>query len=510
MKDSSLKHTSLADKLQAVEEHFRSGLKTSRTQATHFGFLGTVIEDRWIDLFSYYLPGKYKVGRAFVVDSKGNTSAQIDCVIYDAIHTPALYGENEGLYIPAEAVYAIFEIKQKCRKEQIDAAAKQAKSVRKLYRQYAPITDKGQNRLPRQPYKMVRDLIAERLGVSPKTARKNFSESLLDIVLSFGESADNASLERHSACWPHKIVRGLLTGRLDVKCKTAEKNFSASNLDVVLSVGEIAKDAFYIDRFDDGKPQWKCEPGALMAGLFRFLSKLQKTGTVGAINFSSYERSAMDNADKQAKEISRIRGEFGMDGEEAAAFLLARDSCVSDLNLFDSRDKKSIDIPLTGRHVKRKIDCAAANSNNDIADLPGNESYCLTADKAAALVRAISGEHGGEPSFGREIQPDEFANIVDRVFQRTSKKQKASLSFWRNAADLLCSVVYERPFEDGNKRIAAFLFCWLMDKKDSEVRYRTIGTHGIWSVTLLVADSRPEDKDLLIKLIERLVDESAD
>ena len=234
-----MKRASLAAKLQAVEEHFRSGLKASRTQATHFGSQGAAIEDRWISLFSYYLPGKYKVGRAFVVDSKGCTSDQLDCVIYDAIHTPALYGEKEGLYIPAEAVYAVFEIKPNCEKRYIEYAVKKAESVRKLHRQYACITDKGKKHPPRSEVKIVGGLLTECLGVSAKKAWANFSKSQLDIALSAGENAD-------PAC---------------------------------------------IDRFDSSKIQCKFGKGALMSGLFRLLSKLQETGTVGAIDFSSYERN---------------------------------------------------------------------------------------------------------------------------------------------------------------------------------------------------------------------------
>ena len=237
-----MKRISLAAKLQAVEEHFRSELKVSRTQATHPGAQGADIEDRWISLFSYYLPGKYKVGRAFVVDSKGGTSDQIDCVVYDAVHTPALYGKKEGLYIPAEAVYAVFEVKPKLEKKHIEYAVDKAESVRKLHRQYACITDKGQKHPPRSEV---------------------------------------------------KIVGGLLTGCLGVSAKKAQAHFSKSQLDIALSVGENAATAACLDRFDvGGKIQCKSGKGALMAGLFRLLSNLQEAGTVGAIDFSSYEKSA--------------------------------------------------------------------------------------------------------------------------------------------------------------------------------------------------------------------------
>ena len=454
-----MKRSPLAAIMHAVEDLFRSGLKAFKMQTSHPGAKGTATEDRWIDLFSNRLPKKYKVGRAFVVDSEGGTSAQIDCVIYDAVHTPALYGEKETLHIPAEAVYAVFEIKQEFMKQEIEYASDKVKSVRNLHRQYAPITDRGKQYPPRRPHEIVGGLLIGRLGVSPETAREHFSESLLDVVLSAGESAD----------------------------------------------------AVCIDRFDSGKIQYNSGKGALIAGLFRLQSKLQEMGTVGAIDFSSYERSAMDDADKQGKEISRIRG-FGLDGEEVDAFLLARDNCASDFNLLDDYDRKSIVSPQTDpviRHVKLEID-DKPEIDDDVSILSDIEPYRLTASKAEALVQAIRYEHGKASLFGRETQPGKFAGIVDSVFQQTISGQDAYLSFWSKAAHLLYFIVRGHPFVDGNKRIAAFLFCWLMDMEDPEVRSRTIGSHGIWAVTLLVAVSRPEDKDLLIKLIERLVAESAD
>lgn len=80
-----------------------------------------------------YLPDRYKVDKAIVIDSTGNVSEQMDVVIYDAIYTPFIFKQDGFIYIPAESVYAVFEVKQDV-KGNIEYAAKKIESVRKLKR----------------------------------------------------------------------------------------------------------------------------------------------------------------------------------------------------------------------------------------------------------------------------------------------------------------------------------------------------------------------------------------
>jgi hypothetical protein len=73
---------------------------------------GDRIENTWISWFRNYLPKRYQAARATVIDSKGYTSQQIDVVLYDAQYTYMALNDGDGiLYIPAESVYAVFEVK---------------------------------------------------------------------------------------------------------------------------------------------------------------------------------------------------------------------------------------------------------------------------------------------------------------------------------------------------------------------------------------------------------------
>lgn len=100
-------------------------------------------EKNWIKWFETYFPRRYRAAKATVIDSRGNISDQIDVVLYDAQYSYLAFNQNGILYIPAESVYAVFEVKQKLNKTNMEYAGGKAESVRKLYRTSAPIPYAG-------------------------------------------------------------------------------------------------------------------------------------------------------------------------------------------------------------------------------------------------------------------------------------------------------------------------------------------------------------------------------
>src|SRR5438552_3642510 len=77
----------------------------------HAPTAGAASEHQWRQLFERYLPQRYRAAPAFVIDSLGRRSRQIDLVVFDSFYTPALFPNKLGLHVPAESVYAVFEIK---------------------------------------------------------------------------------------------------------------------------------------------------------------------------------------------------------------------------------------------------------------------------------------------------------------------------------------------------------------------------------------------------------------
>ena len=106
----------------------------SSDRITHAGDRGEVNEQRFIDLLRKYLPNRYTVEKAIVLSSDGEVSDSIDVVVFDRQYTPTLLDNDKHRYIPAEAVYGVFECKPTIDKAYLEYAADKAASVRRLKR----------------------------------------------------------------------------------------------------------------------------------------------------------------------------------------------------------------------------------------------------------------------------------------------------------------------------------------------------------------------------------------
>lgn len=125
-----------------------SQLNTNRQFITHPGSKGDALENAWIEWLQKYLPNRYSVDKAIVIDSDGNTSHQMDIVIYDNWFTPFIFSQNGFHYIPAEGVYAVFEVKPDINgsvdgKSYIQYAAEKIESVRVLKRTSTSMINSG-------------------------------------------------------------------------------------------------------------------------------------------------------------------------------------------------------------------------------------------------------------------------------------------------------------------------------------------------------------------------------
>ena len=139
----------LRELFNGLQKQMLASLNVDREFIGHSGSKGDATERRWIDFLRIYLPDRYKVDKAIVIDSTGNVSEQMDIVIYDAIYTPFIFKQDGFMYIPAESVYAVFEVKQDV-KGNINYAAQKVESVRRLKRTSIEMVASGR-RTPARP-----------------------------------------------------------------------------------------------------------------------------------------------------------------------------------------------------------------------------------------------------------------------------------------------------------------------------------------------------------------------
>ncbi|GAB2798250.1 hypothetical protein GCM10027275_49770 [Rhabdobacter roseus] len=144
-------------------------LNTNREFIMHPGSKGDSLEETWIEWLRKYLPNRYSVDKAIIVDSNGHLSDQIDLVIYDQQYTPFVLTQNGIHYIPAEGVYAVFEVKPDLKGSvevkgesisYLEYAGRKIESVRKLKRTSTSIIDRGQKYNPRPLTKILGGILA--------------------------------------------------------------------------------------------------------------------------------------------------------------------------------------------------------------------------------------------------------------------------------------------------------------------------------------------------------------
>src|SRR6266540_7086056 len=118
----------------SLQEQLDSDLRIGQKVLTHPVSKGDSSEADWLNALRDHLPHRYQASKAFVIDSMGRKSEQIDIVIYDRQYTPILYNKNDQRLIPAESVYAVFEVRPTLNRKNILYAGKKAASVRRLFR----------------------------------------------------------------------------------------------------------------------------------------------------------------------------------------------------------------------------------------------------------------------------------------------------------------------------------------------------------------------------------------
>jgi len=132
--------------------------------------------------------------------------------------------------------------------------------------------------------------------------------------------------------------------------------------------------------------------------------------------------------------------------------------------------------------------------------------YSEAVKAIAELKKQLMKKKEASGLFGNE-RDHGFESTLNSVVQ-TFGGQYLYKSIEAQAAHLLYFVIKNHSFTDGNKRIGAFLFVWFLEKnkhrfkKSGEVK---INDNALVALALLVAQSNPDDKEIMIKLIINLV-----
>ena len=136
------------------------------------------------------------------------------------------------------------------------------------------------------------------------------------------------------------------------------------------------------------------------------------------------------------------------------------------------------------------------------------EKFQATYDNAMQAIAALREKFGGSSLFGNE-KDDSFKSSIGQIYQ-TFGGDDLYPSVEEKAAMLLYLVTKNHSFSDGNKRIAATLFLWFLN--NNGILYREDGTKRIAdstlvALTLMIAESKPEEKDVMVKVVVNLINQ---
>lgn len=132
--------------------------------------------------------------------------------------------------------------------------------------------------------------------------------------------------------------------------------------------------------------------------------------------------------------------------------------------------------------------------------------FYATYENAMETIHNLRKKFGGSWLFGNE-KDDSFKSSIGQIYQ-TFDGLDLYPSVEEKAAMLLYLVTKNHSFSDGNKRIAATLFLWFM--QNNSILYKSDGAKRISNgalvaLTLMIAESRPEEKDVMVKVVVNLI-----
>ena len=136
------------------------------------------------------------------------------------------------------------------------------------------------------------------------------------------------------------------------------------------------------------------------------------------------------------------------------------------------------------------------------------EPFHATYENAMEEIRRLREKFGGSVLFGNE-KDDSFKSSIGQIYQ-TFGGEELYPSVEEKAAMLLYLVTKNHSFSDGNKRIAATLFLWFLN--NNGILYRKDGSkrladNTLVALTLMIAESKTEEKDVMVKVVVNLINQ---
>lgn len=196
----NLKPFDLPEAFLMKQAQLETDLHAGALVADHSTTKGDDTELNWLGMLRDLLPERYGVSRAHVIDSRCRQSPQLDIVIHDRFFSPLLFEYGNARFIPAESVYAVFEVKQELNRAYLMETAEKVAAVRSLYRTSVPIPS-AMGKLQSKDlahFRILGGILASRSGWAPPFGRpfqKSVGENLGERAIDIGTALDHGAFE---------------------------------------------------------------------------------------------------------------------------------------------------------------------------------------------------------------------------------------------------------------------------------------------------------------------------
>jgi len=134
------------------------------------------------------------------------------------------------------------------------------------------------------------------------------------------------------------------------------------------------------------------------------------------------------------------------------------------------------------------------------------EKFILSYEAALKVVEKLKEKFGGSDLFGM-TRDKSFESSISAIYQTFSGRNLYP-SIEEKAANLLYFIVKNHSFVDGNKRIAASIFLWFLEKNGilhKEDGSKRIADNALVALTLMIAESNPSERDVIVTLVVNLI-----
>ena len=185
--------------------------------------------------------------------------------------------------------------------------------------------------------------------------------------------------------------------------------------------------------------------------------------------------------------FSRVTENYQLKQDEFSGILRVIKDYTYALDVLDKYDNKNLVITNTNKQL----------------------SFKITYESAKKIITKMKEKFGGSSLFGKE-KDKSFKGTIGAIYQTFGKKELYP-SIEEKAAHLLYFIIKNHSFIDGNKRIAAALFLWFLEMnnylygKDGRKR---IADNALVALCLLIAESNPKEKEMIVKLVVNLINRS--